>query len=67
MASAQKGIMGMAGLSYVIGRKDIIEASKNYPKRSYYCNLYMQYEYFEKLARCISHLLFRQSMQQSRH
>ena len=48
MASAQKGIMGMAGLSYVIGRKDIIEASKNYPKRSYYCNLYMQYEYFEK-------------------
>ena len=48
MASAQKGIMGMTGLSYVIGRKDIIEESKNYPKRSYYCNLYMQYEYFEK-------------------
>ena len=48
MASAQKGIQGMTGLSYVIGRKDIIEASKNYPKRSYYCNLYMQYEYFEK-------------------
>lgn len=48
MASAQKGIMGMTGLSYVIGRKSIIEESKNYPKRSYYCNLYMQYEYFEK-------------------
>lgn len=48
MASAQKGIMGMTGLSYVIGRKDVIEESKNYPKRSYYCNLYMQYEYFEK-------------------
>lgn len=48
MASAQKGIMGMTGLSYVIGRKDIIESSKNFPKRSYYCNLYMQYEYFEK-------------------
>lgn len=48
MASAQKGIMGMTGLSYVIGRKDIIEASKFFPKRSYYCNLYMQYEYFEK-------------------
>ena len=40
--------MGMTGLSYVIGRKDIIEASKNYPKRSYYCNLFMQYDYFEK-------------------
>ena len=48
MASAQKGIMGMTGLSYIIGRRDIIEQSKDYPKRSYYCNLYMQYEYFEK-------------------
>ena len=48
MASAQKGIMGMTGLSYIIGRRDIIEQSKDFPKRSYYCNLYMQYEYFEK-------------------
>jgi len=48
MASAQKGIMGMTGLSYLIGRRDIIEASKNYPKRSYYCNLYMQYDFFER-------------------
>lgn len=48
MASAQKGIMGMAGLSYIIGKRDIIEASKDYPKRSYYCNLYMQYECFER-------------------
>ena len=47
MASAQKGIMGMTGLSYIIGKRDIIEESKDYPKRSYYCNLYMQYEYFE--------------------
>ena len=48
MASAQKGIMGMTGLSYVIGKKSIIEDSKNYPKRSYYCNLYMQYDYFKR-------------------
>lgn len=48
MASAQKGIMGMTGLSYIIGRKDAIEASKDYPKRSYYCNLYMQYDYFKQ-------------------
>lgn len=48
MASAQKGIMGMTGLSYIIGKRSIIEESANYPKRSYYCNLYMQYEYFEK-------------------
>lgn len=48
MASAQKGLMSMTGLSFVIGRKDIIEQSKDYPKRSYYCNLYMQYDFFEK-------------------
>lgn len=48
MASAQKGIMGMTGLSYVIGRRDIIEKSKDFPVRSYYCNLYIQYDYFEK-------------------
>ena len=48
MASAQKGIMGMTGLSYIIGRRDIIEKSKDFPKRSYYCNLFMQYDYFEK-------------------
>lgn len=48
MASAQKGLMAMAGLSFIIGRTDIIKASKNYPTRSYYCNLYLQYEYFEK-------------------
>ena len=48
MASAQKGIMGMTGLSYVIGKRCIIEESKNFPKRSYYCNLFMQYEYFER-------------------
>ena len=48
MASAQKGLMAMSGLSFIIGREDIIKASKNYPTRSYYCNLYLQYEFFEK-------------------
>lgn len=48
MASAQKGIMAMTGLSFIIGRTDIIKQSAAYPKRSYYCNLYLQYEYFEK-------------------
>lgn len=47
MASAQKGLMAMTGVSFVIGRRDIIEKSFSYPKRSYYCNLYMQYKYFE--------------------
>lgn len=48
MASAQKGLMAMAGLSFVIGDIGIIERSAEYPKRSYYCNLYLQYDYFKK-------------------
>lgn len=48
MASAQKGLMAMTGLSFVIGRTQLIKASQNYPKRSYYCNLFLQYDYFEK-------------------
>lgn len=48
MASAQKGLMAFTGLSYVIGNREIIEKSKDYPKRSYYCNLYLQYDYFKR-------------------
>ena len=47
MASAQKGLMAMTGLSFVIGKRSVIERSKDYPKRSYYCNLYLQYHFFE--------------------
>jgi len=48
MASAQKGLMAMTGLSFIIGNKRIIEESAAYPKRSYYCNLFLQYDFFEK-------------------
>ena len=48
MASAQKGLMAFTGLSFIIGNRAIIEESKNYPRRSYYCNLFMQYDYFER-------------------
>lgn len=48
MASAQKGLMAMSGLSFIIGDRDLIERSKDYPKRSYYCNLYLQYDFFER-------------------
>lgn len=48
MASAQKGLMAMTGLSFIIGKRSILEQSRDYPKRSYYCNLYLQYEFFEK-------------------
>lgn len=48
MASAQKGLQAMTGLSFIIGDEKLIKQSKDYPKRSYYCNLYMQYDCFEK-------------------
>lgn len=48
MASAQKGIQAMTGLSFIIGKTEIIEDSKYYPVRSYYCNLFLQYDYFRK-------------------
>ncbi len=48
MASAQKGLMAMTGLSFVVGREDVIRESAQYPKRSYYCNLFLQYDFFEK-------------------
>ena len=47
-ASAQKGLQSMTGLSFVVGREDVIRASADYPRRSYYCNLFMQYDCFEK-------------------
>lgn len=48
MASAQKGLMAFTGLSFVVGNRAIIEKTKDYPKRSYYCNLFLQYDYFER-------------------
>lgn len=48
MASAQKGLMAMTGLSFIVGNEEEIRRSKDYPKRSYYCNLYLQYDYFER-------------------
>ena len=48
MASAQKGLMAMTGLSFVVGNRAIIEKSASFPMRSYYCNLFLQYNCFEK-------------------
>lgn len=47
MSSAQKGLMSMTGLSFVIGNTEKIEESKNYPTRSYYTNLFMQYNFIK--------------------
>ena len=50
MSSAQKGLCGMTGASWVVGKIDEIVKSKNYPKRSYYCNLFMQYDFFDRVG-----------------
>jgi 2-aminoethylphosphonate-pyruvate transaminase len=50
MSSAQKGLAGMTGVSWTVGRIKEIEKSKDYPQRSYYCNLYMQYDFFERVG-----------------
>ncbi len=50
MSSAQKGMAAMTGVSWTVGKTAEIEKSKEYPKRSYYCNLYMQYDFFERVG-----------------
>jgi 2-aminoethylphosphonate-pyruvate transaminase len=50
MSSAQKGLCGMTGVSWTVGKIEEIEKSKDYPKRSYYCNLFMQYDFFERVG-----------------
>ena len=50
MSSAQKGLAGMTGASWLVGRIEEIVKSKDYPKRSYYCNLFMHYDFFERVG-----------------
>jgi 2-aminoethylphosphonate-pyruvate transaminase len=50
MSSAQKGLAAITGASWTVGKIDEIKKSKDYPKRSYYCNLYMQYDFFERVG-----------------
>jgi 2-aminoethylphosphonate-pyruvate transaminase len=48
MSSAQKGLAGMTGASWTVGNIEEIKKSKGYPRRSYYCNLFMQYDFFDR-------------------
>jgi len=50
MSSAQKGLGGMTGVSWLVGNIKETEKSKDYPIRSYYCNLYMQYDFFKRVG-----------------
>ncbi len=50
MSSAQKGLAAMTGASWTIGNIKAIEKSKEYRRRSYYCNLFMQYDFFDRVG-----------------
>ncbi len=46
VASANKCIQGMAGLSFVICKKESLEKTKEIKPRNFYFNLYQNYAYF---------------------
>jgi len=48
ISSSNKCIQGMAGISFVICRKDKLEHSDRNERRNLYFNLWDQYKYFEK-------------------
>ena len=50
MSSAQKGLAAMTGASWTVGNIKAIEKSKDFPTRSYYCNLFMQYDFFNRVG-----------------
>lgn len=50
MSSAQKGLAGMTGASWTVGKIDEIKKTKEYSPRSYYCNLFMQYDFFDRVG-----------------
>jgi len=43
----------MTGASWTIGNIEEIKKSKDYPRRSYYCNLFMQYDFFDRVGEII--------------
>lgn len=48
ISTSCKCIQGASGCVFAVCKKTELEKSKNYPPRSFYLNLYMQYEYLEK-------------------
>jgi 2-aminoethylphosphonate-pyruvate transaminase len=50
MSSAQKGLAAMTGASWTVGNIEEIKKTKDYPPRSYYCNLFMQFDFFDRVG-----------------
>jgi 2-aminoethylphosphonate aminotransferase len=47
ISSANKCIQGMAGIAFVICKKEMLEITKDYQKRNFYFNLWQQYYFLE--------------------
>ncbi len=47
-STSNKNIQGMAGIGFVVCKKEELLKTKSIPLRCYYLNLYDQYEYFQK-------------------
>jgi 2-aminoethylphosphonate-pyruvate transaminase len=47
-STSNKNIQGMAGVGFVICNKNELLKQKDWPMRSFYFNLYDQYQYFQK-------------------
>jgi 2-aminoethylphosphonate-pyruvate transaminase len=47
-STSNKNIQGIAGIGFVICKKNELEKTKTIPMRNYYLNLYDQYAYFAK-------------------
>lgn len=47
-ASSNKNLQGMAGVSFVVAKKDELEKEKKTKPTNYYLNLYSQYKYFNE-------------------
>ncbi|MFC5602748.1 2-aminoethylphosphonate aminotransferase [Sporosarcina koreensis] len=47
-ASSNKNLQGMAGISFVVAKKDEVEKEKKIMPANYYLNLYAQYKHFKE-------------------
>jgi len=47
MSTSNKCIQGIAGVSFVICKKSVLEKIKDYPRKSFYLDLYSQYDFLE--------------------
>ncbi|ASR48227.1 2-aminoethylphosphonate--pyruvate transaminase [Paenibacillus kribbensis] len=48
ISSSNKNLQGMAGISFIVACKEKLQKIKEYSPKSYYLDLYKQYEYFQR-------------------